>query len=231
MKTLIGISVTVVIIMLPIEAVVQAHPNQERVYQNVSAHNRVHKGPACAFDTLPMEEKAVAWLDMSPRHRDFHWRAMSAEERQELKKHLPNNAKQAITHRYAPKHFYDGMSDVPTGWRKRLTNEERMILREQIVHAQKNLTSTKSRNSKTPAEAENDLELQIKIQELNERMHSECIMFSFSNSVQTLQEPKDNLAVQQSPDRELSAPKDPVELSASSAQPASPNQETPASQQ
>lgn len=106
-----------------------------------------------------------------------------------------------------------------------------MILREQIVHAQKNLTSTKSRNSKTPAEAENDLELQIKIQELNERMHSECIMFSFSNSVQTLQEPKDNLAVQQSSDRELSAPKDPVELSASSAQPASPNQETPASQQ
>lgn len=85
MKTLIGISVTVVIIMLPIEAVVQAHPNQERVYQNVSAHNRVHKGPACAFDTLPMEEKAVAWLDMSPRHRDFHWRVMSAEERQELK--------------------------------------------------------------------------------------------------------------------------------------------------
>ena len=81
LKTLIGISVTVVIIMLPIEAVVQAHPNQERVYQNVSAHNRVHKGPACAFDTLPMEEKAVAWLDMSPRHRDFHWRAMSAEER------------------------------------------------------------------------------------------------------------------------------------------------------
>ncbi len=62
-------------------------------------------------------------------------------------------------------------------------------------------------------------------------MHSECIMFSFSNSVQTLQEPKDNLAVQQSSDRELSAPKDPVELSASSAQPASPNQETPASQQ
>ncbi len=30
-----------------------------------------------------------------------------------------------MTHRYAPKHFYDGMSDVPTGWRKRLTNEEK----------------------------------------------------------------------------------------------------------
>ncbi len=62
-------------------------------------------------------------------------------------------------------------------------------------------------------------------------MHSECIMFSFSNSVQTLQEPKDKFGSSAILRQELSAPKDPVELSASSAQPASPNQETPASQQ
>ena len=226
MKTLIGISVTMVVIMLPIEAVVQAHPNQERMYQNVSGYHQMHKGPSCAFDSLPIEEKALAWIDMSVRHRDFHWRAMSAEERQQLKDHLPNTFKQAMTHRYAPKHYYDGMSDVPTGWRKRLTHEERMILREQIVHAQKNLTTAKNKSNKTPAEVENDLELQIKIQELNDRMHSECIMFSFSNAASPIKEGQDNLAGVQGSQSSFSASENSLEISASTTQPASPNQDS-----
>lgn len=227
MKTLIGLSVTMVVIMLPIEPAVQAHPSQERVYQNVSVPlHQVRNGPSCKFDSLTIEEQALIWGEMSPRHRDYHWRRMTPDQRQEFKKYLPNSIKQSMTHRYAPKHFYDGMSDVPTGWRKRLTHEERMILREQIVHAHKNLAASQSKKNQTPAEAENDYELQIKIRELSDKMHSECIMFSFSQTIEPLEQQKEEQAAVEQPSSRIPTPasESALEISTSSAQPANSNQ-------
>ncbi len=213
MKTLLKITASMVVIMLPIDTSVLAHTTQHHVYQNVTLAQQAAPLTSCKFNQASLEEKIILWLDMTPRHRDFHWRQMSPEERQDFKKLLPLAAKESLTHRYAPKHFFDGMNDVPRGWRKRLTKEERMILREQIVHAQKNLLSNNSGKSQTPAEAESERELQIRIRRLNDRMHAECIVFSFSQTTTASEAIKEQVIKNPVPDAQSATKEQKTEIS------------------
>ena len=41
--------------------------------------------PKCHWDKLDAEGRASVWPTLSARHRDYHWRLMTSEERAELR--------------------------------------------------------------------------------------------------------------------------------------------------
>ena len=45
--------------------------------------------PKCHWDKLDAEGRASVWPTLSARHRDYHWRLMTSEERAELRSFLP----------------------------------------------------------------------------------------------------------------------------------------------
>lgn len=102
----------------------------------------------CRWDELRSDERAQIWHHMSVKHRDFHWRQLSKEEKREIKQHLTPSERRRIRERFV--YRSNNPVDRPYVLYKRLSKEELHILRLQI-HLAKQNQFAKDRNIKTPA--------------------------------------------------------------------------------
>lgn len=106
---------------------------------------------SCRWEEASMQERVELWTRMGLRHRDYHWRMMSMDERLAFRTFLPLSEQKKLKERFIskPSHF-----DRPYVLYKRLSKEELYVLREQIRRAQPN---HKHRKKSTPAVEELEL--------------------------------------------------------------------------
>lgn len=107
----------------------------------------------CNWDEVSMQERVELWTKMGPRHKEYHWRLMSMEERLAFRTFLPLSEQRKLKERFIskPDHF-----DRPYVLYKRLSKEELFVLREQIRRAQPN-HGHKHHKRSTPAVEELEL--------------------------------------------------------------------------
>lgn len=108
---------------------------------------------SCRWEEASMQERVELWAKMGLRHRDYHWRMMSMDERLAFRTFLPLTEQRKLKERFIskPDHF-----DRPYVLYKRLSKEELFILREQIRRAQPNHRHQHHKKS-TPAVEELEL--------------------------------------------------------------------------
>ncbi len=102
----------------------------------------------CYWEEASMQERVELWIKMGPRHREYHWRLMSMEERLAFRTFLPLSEQRKLKERFIakPDHF-----DRPYVLYKKLSKEELFVLREQIRRAQPNHHKRKHHRRSTPA--------------------------------------------------------------------------------
>ena len=108
--------------------------------------------PKCHWDKLDAEGRASVWPTLSARHRDYHWRLMTSEERAELRSFLPKMERRRLRERFVTNHQHARDNDRPYVLYKRLSKQELCELREQVRQANKQLVLSKM--LKTPAQIE-----------------------------------------------------------------------------
>lgn len=102
---------------------------------------------SCRWEESSMQERVELWSKMGLKHREYHWRMMSMDERLAFRTFLPLSEQRKLKERFIskPDHF-----DRPYVLYKRLSKEELFVLREQIRRAQPN-SKHKHHKRSTPA--------------------------------------------------------------------------------
>ena len=121
--------------------------------------------PKCHWDKLDAEGDASVWPTLSARHRDYHWRLMTSEERAELRSFLPKMERRRLRERFVTNHQHARDNDRPYVLYKRLSKQELCELREQVRQANKQLVLSKM--LKTPAQIEYEDQFLSKLAEMN----------------------------------------------------------------
>lgn len=130
--------------------------------------------PKCQWDDLNAEARAALWPTLSARHRDYHWRLMSNEERAELRAFLPKMERRRLRERFVMNHYHVRDNDRPYVLYKRLSKQELCELREQVRQANKQLVL--SSMLKTPAQIEYEDQFLSKLAEMNDLNHQMLIV-------------------------------------------------------
>lgn len=130
--------------------------------------------PKCPWDNLNAEERAAVWPTLSARHRDYHWRLMTNEERAELRAFLPKMERRRLRERFVTNHQHARDNDRPYVLYKRLSKQELCELREQVRQANKQLVL--SEMLKTPAQIEYEGQFLSKLAEMNDLNHQMLIV-------------------------------------------------------
>lgn len=99
--------------------------------------------PKCHWDKLDAEGRASVWPTLSARHRDYHWRLMTSEERAELRSFLPKMERRRLRERFVTNHQHARDNDRPYVLYRRLSKQELCELREQVRQANKQLVLSK----------------------------------------------------------------------------------------
>ena len=155
-----------------------------------SAHNPGHPSPSettatVVIDASSAEEnssiprphapgRASVWPTLSARHRDYHWRLMTSEERAELRSFLPKMERRRLRERFVTNHQHARDNDRPYVLYKRLSKQELCELREQVRQANKQLVLSKM--LKTPAQIEYEDQFLSKLAEMNDLNHQMLIV-------------------------------------------------------
>lgn len=95
----------------------------------------------CRWDAMTSIERVKIWTDMSPKHRDYHWRLMTEQEKIDLKSLLPPAEQRKIRERFISRMAVQQM-DRPYILYKRLTKDELVVLRQQIRRARESMDCT-----------------------------------------------------------------------------------------
>lgn len=130
--------------------------------------------PKCTWDELDAEARASLWPTLSARHRDYHWRLMTNEERAELRAFLPKMERRRLRERFVTNHQHARDNDRPYVLYKRLSKQELCELREQVRQANKQLVM--SEMLKTPAQIEYEDQFLSKLAEMNDLNHQMLIV-------------------------------------------------------
>ena len=130
--------------------------------------------PKCHWDKLDAEGRASVWPTLSARHRDYHWRLMTSEERAELRSFLPKMERRRLRERFVTNHQHARDNDRPYVLYKRLSKQELCELREQVRQANKQLVLSKM--LKTPAQIEYEDQFLSKLAEMNDLNHQMVIV-------------------------------------------------------
>ena len=110
--------------------------------------------PKCHWDKLDAEGRASVWPTLSARHRDYHWRLMTSEERAELRSFLPKMERRRLRERFVTNHQHARDNDRPYVLYKRLS--------KQVL--------------KTPAQIEYEDQFLSKLAEMNDLNHQMVIV-------------------------------------------------------
>ena len=124
--------------------------------------------------TFPNVTGASVWPTLSARHRDYHWRLMTSEERAELRSFLPKMERRRLRERFVTNHQHARDNDRPYVLYKRLSKQELCELREQVRQANKQLVLSKM--LKTPAQIEYEDQFLSKLAEMNDLNHQMVIV-------------------------------------------------------
>lgn len=109
----------------------------------------------CRWDAMTSIERVKIWTEMSPKHRDYHWRLMSEQEKIDLKNLLPPAEQRKIRERFISRMSVQQM-DRPYILYKRLTKDELVVLRQQIRRARESMDCTPG-VAPAPSELDNAL--------------------------------------------------------------------------
>ncbi len=153
---------------------------------------QVQSAAVCPWDLADIQERVVLWQDMSPRHRDYHWRLMSPVERKTFRSLLSTQAQIELRNRFAPRHpdAYI-VKGNPQHAAKHLSKEEKSVLRQQIQQAHQ-AQAAQIDQYKTPAQLEHEELLRMKIAQLHEQVHSQILVFSLQRQQEKRQAQKEN---------------------------------------
>ncbi|MCD7988724.1 MAG: hypothetical protein LUG48_17285 [Klebsiella quasipneumoniae] len=131
-----------------------------------------------------MKERVALWTKMTPRHQDYHWRLMTPEERRQFKSQLSRHDQEQMRNRFIARDRMGGpggrhhpeIDSIPST-AKRLSDDERGILRQQIQQARQALASKKIKE-KTPAQVEHETLLKIRRAQLHDLVHTQILVIS-----------------------------------------------------
>lgn len=130
--------------------------------------------PQCRWLEMNAEERAKVWPTLSPRHRDYHWRLMSLEERTELRNLLPKKERRKLRERFVMSQDLEHENDRPYVLYKRLSRDELAELRDQVRQAHKQIVL--SNMLKTPAQIEYEDEFLSHLAEQKDHRHRMLII-------------------------------------------------------
>ncbi len=177
-------------IMLPICS--YSHDSDNGMTFVTVPDQQVQSAAVCPWDLATIQERVALWQDMSPRHRDYHWRLMNPVERKTFRSLLSTQAQIELRNRFAPRHpeayVVKGNSQHAA---KHLSKEEKAVLRQQIQQARQ-AQAVQIDQYKTPAQIEHEQQLRMKIAQLHEQVHSQILVFSLQKQQEKRQAQKEN---------------------------------------
>ncbi len=157
-------------------------------------NQQVQSAAVCPWDLADIHERVALWQDMSPRHRDYHWRLMSPDERKTFRSLLSTQAQIELRNRFASRHpdAYVVKADSQHV-AKHLSKEEKSALRQQIQQARQ-AQAVQIDQYKTPAQIEHEQQLRMKIAQLHEQVHSQILVVSLQRQQEKRQVQKESAA-------------------------------------
>lgn len=191
MKTLsFAVTTLAICIMLPTQAAGLQVSGQTRVYLNAT-EPAPSVSSVCPWEVTESDKRAKLWSKMTPRHRDYHWRLMTIEERKQLLKFLSHEDRAEMRHRYASKLKAHPDNDIPIYFKKHLSPDERRLLRQQVKQASQSQDANADKNlKKTPAQIEHELLLRDRVNKMHEVIHSQIIIISIDDNLEGLRNPE-----------------------------------------
>lgn len=138
-KRLTALSLTLVLCLIAQPG--WTHGTQRIVQVEVTALVPAPADELCRWDAMTSIERVKIWTEMSPKHRDYHWRLMTEQEKIDLKILLPPAEQRKIRERFISRMSVQQM-DRPYILYKRLNKEELVVLRQQIRRARESMECT-----------------------------------------------------------------------------------------
>ncbi|MCD8339830.1 MAG: hypothetical protein LUC43_06495, partial [Burkholderiales bacterium] len=148
-----------------------------KYYDYALAAAEVSQVIICPWDAATLDEKISLWKEMSPRHRDYHWRLMKPDERLAFRSKLSANDQSELKERFSTKHLDSSRSsNYSHNGATHLSEQERQLLREQVQQARQAQAAKDA--SGTPAADETEQLLKLRLAQLNNSAHTQILILS-----------------------------------------------------